>query len=489
MVVSCTNDLDNPNLTEPKLSKFEQEIAFPNRTGEQKSFETKDGKTFYYLEIDNFKVFEGDILISEELVKHLKKEDTTVTDTDKNMQNKAIAALSRRWTNSTVNFNISLPHRRDDILWAINHIELNTNIRFNETATGNYIDFVTSDGCSSYIGMTGGRQLIRLADGCIRGSIVHEICHALGVFHEQSRPDRDDHIIIHWQNIIPDAKPNFETELAHNYGSFNFGSIMMYSSWAFNLPGTSLPTITKLDGSTFSTQRSGLSNTDINGLTDMYPGPNKIKPINDPYNDILDIGANNNSDVVYLKRRRYYVDLYKNNVVIQSYRSNAPTCVDITSSGQILTNFSGYNTGIRGYTTIDISEGGGNIYCLANNTRQTNLYKKNGNSWSLIASNIQGKRVTVDLVGRPWVLQDGGIRLYQDNGSFTTLAMPAYASIDDRLVDIGSAGNEIYVSMRHIRNGRKQLLKYSHYASQLIRQPGEANLLDGHTSGIVWTNL
>ena len=57
--------------------------------------------------------------------------------------------------------------------------------------------------CFSYLGLIGGRQPVNIGRGCEhKGIVQHEILHALGRVHEQSRPDRDQYVIINRNNII-----------------------------------------------------------------------------------------------------------------------------------------------------------------------------------------------------------------------------------------------------------------------------------------------
>lgn len=47
-------------------------------------------------------------------------------------------------------------------------------------------------------------QNISIGDRCDTKAIVeHELLHALGFYHEQSRSDRDDYVQILWDQIIP----------------------------------------------------------------------------------------------------------------------------------------------------------------------------------------------------------------------------------------------------------------------------------------------
>ena len=64
------------------------------------------------------------------------------------------------------------------------------------------------------------------------GTPIHEILHALGMVHEQSRPDRDDYVEIIFARIRADALGNFETETQSytNNVRYDYGSVMHYST-------------------------------------------------------------------------------------------------------------------------------------------------------------------------------------------------------------------------------------------------------------------
>ena len=133
--------------------------------------------------------------------------------------------------------------------------------------------------------MVGGKQPINLADACSTGNVIHEIGHAIGLFHEQSRLDRDNYITVQWDNIRSGYEHNFynisrySLNVGDHTDELDFSSIMMYPSYAFTSNG--LPTITKKDGSTFSSQRSSLSSGDVYGVSIMYPSVEEPAPDTD----------------------------------------------------------------------------------------------------------------------------------------------------------------------------------------------------------------
>ena len=62
--------------------------------------------------------------------------------------------------------------------------------------------------------------------------ILHELMHAVGFWHEQSRPDRDEHVTIKLENVYQeDLKHNFEKQslsLVNMVGQYDFCSLMHY---------------------------------------------------------------------------------------------------------------------------------------------------------------------------------------------------------------------------------------------------------------------
>lgn len=119
--------------------------------------------------------------------------------------------------------------------------------------------------------MRGNMQVISLGDGCeTMGVAVHEICHALGLWHEQSREDRDTNVRIVWANIQAGREHNFNQHITDgdDIGGYDFGSLMHYGRRAFSANGQD--TIVPLGGQAIG-QRSGLSAGDIAAIRSMYP--------------------------------------------------------------------------------------------------------------------------------------------------------------------------------------------------------------------------
>ena len=125
--------------------------------------------------------------------------------------------------------------------------------------------------CSSYLGRQGGPQDIDIS-GCSAGSIVHELLHAAGFYHEQSRGDRDQHVTIMWDEISPEMRLNFEKRDAHgqDIGPYDYGSIMHYGTRAFSRTGQ--PTIiTKVPNAPIG-QRDDMSPFDKAAIRRSWPG-------------------------------------------------------------------------------------------------------------------------------------------------------------------------------------------------------------------------
>ncbi|CAL8236657.1 unnamed protein product [Arctogadus glacialis] len=137
-----------------------------------------------------------------------------------------------------------------------------------------YLNFKPSSGCWSYLGRQRGRQTISLQQrGCVdRGIVQHEMLHALGFHHEQSRSDRDKHVRILANNVRPGHRRNFRKVKTNNLGTpYDYSSIMHYGRFAFSKRRGVLPTIVPIPDSTAVIGKATkMSGNDIKRLNKLY---------------------------------------------------------------------------------------------------------------------------------------------------------------------------------------------------------------------------
>lgn len=140
--------------------------------------------------------------------------------------------------------------------------------------------FVPGSGCSSYVGFNNmAAQSIWLADACSTGNTIHEIGHAVGLYHEHTREDRNTYVKVLYENIDPNRAFNFDQQIAgaSDIGGYDYGSIMHYGAYAFSING--LPTIETIPAGIPIGQRNGLSAGDIAGTRLLYGGSTTTGPV------------------------------------------------------------------------------------------------------------------------------------------------------------------------------------------------------------------
>ncbi|MBL8233562.1 MAG: hypothetical protein JNL98_34015 [Bryobacterales bacterium] len=233
--------------------------------------------------VDGMAIWEGDILLgrAEELERAGKPGEERFAG--------AVSGSSYRWPNGIVPYTIhpSLPNQ-SRITAAISHwnTSLAPNVklvpRTNETY---YITFVPASPttCSSYLGMVRmAGQPVNIGDYCSTGNVIHEIGHAIGLYHEHTRSDRDGYVRIRTENIQSSASYNFGKQASTNFGNYDYNSIMHYSAYAFSSNGQ--PTIETIPAGIAIGQRNTLSTGDVAGVRGMYPqtGTTTVPPATVP---------------------------------------------------------------------------------------------------------------------------------------------------------------------------------------------------------------
>ncbi|KAK0403238.1 hypothetical protein QR680_016803 [Steinernema hermaphroditum] len=186
-------------------------------------------------------VFETDIILTvpqaEALVDEVKK------SSNRRGKRQALPNPNSYWRSLTISYRFAFADWdwQNLIRRSLRHVESETCIRFRENGNDHdYLQFIRGSGCYSNVGRVGGRQQVSIGYGCDHlGIIAHETLHALGLWHEQSRNDRDNFIWINLNTIIAGTVGNFEKRSVLTSDNmdqpYDLGSVMHYGSRAFSI--------------------------------------------------------------------------------------------------------------------------------------------------------------------------------------------------------------------------------------------------------------
>jgi len=194
----------------------------------------------------------------------------------------ALAGARFRWPNRTIPYSVDADLGcKAEVAAAVEHWNNNSCIRF--VAHDNEADFVRVQRLPGHalsdVGRRGGAQKVALGDRCTTGIVIHELGHAVGLWHEHCRNDRDHWVAIDWSNIKDGCEVNFaqgnicgEAVETEDLGDYDYGSIMHYNekSFAIDSRDPTLKLLKPVPPDVVVGQRVSLSPGDIAAVEAMY---------------------------------------------------------------------------------------------------------------------------------------------------------------------------------------------------------------------------
>jgi astacin (peptidase family M12A) len=277
----------------PAIRRVEEEAYAPNRSGPGASVAYKlagKGSTvnINYEIIDGWAIAEGDIILGRhDEMMSASAERRSCSGDICSVQSPLVRRSGENylWPGGVIPYEIDSAFPADERQAIIDGIALingPTNLILKpRDGEGDYVRVKRTDsGCSSKVGRQGGRQEIKIkswvSDGwCPPGSIAHEFLHAAGIWHEQSREDRNTFVRILNSNIRSGKGRNFDRHVSDgtDIARYDYGSIMHYGATAFgklDATGNARTTIEVRTPGAVIGQRTALSARDVSGINGLY---------------------------------------------------------------------------------------------------------------------------------------------------------------------------------------------------------------------------
>ena len=160
------------------------------------------------------------------------------------------------WPNKTISYKLSTSFttaQANVIKTAMTDWANKTGLKFVAVNSGYYLTIQPGSSNNCTVGYVSGATM-NLSDPTAKGIVVHELGHAIGLHHEQLRADRDQYILVKWNNISQSSQASYNKLTGMNYGgtTFDIASIMLYGSYnGYGAINSNLPTTTRLDGTTW----------------------------------------------------------------------------------------------------------------------------------------------------------------------------------------------------------------------------------------------
>ncbi len=247
------------------------EIAFSDRDDEKELVTLPNGMVVEKL--DSIYILGGDMILSNKFIDSLYNGSTSLTKAA------STGDFIKFWPKGIIYYEFA-PNMtsayRTTVLQGMNMWSSKSGVEFKAATTGNrvYIEYNENSNSSELGYMNSGKQKLYLAN-VTSGVAAHELGHAMGLIHEHQRANRDNYINIHTNNIKVSKRHNYNKDASSmSYrNEMDYNSIMMYSSFnSFAIDDTK-PTMSKKDGSTWRSQRSYLSASDIELAKFIYGPP------------------------------------------------------------------------------------------------------------------------------------------------------------------------------------------------------------------------